>query len=316
MLRNLAKLLIVSLVASLLIVDLTGCARKEETKEIRLEKGEPIKPKETLQEQPIRIAVGGMITPKEGFAYYRQLLDYIGEKLGKPVEFIDKETYAEINDMLKLGHLDAAFVCSGPYVDGHDAFGLELLVAPQAYGETVYYSYLIVPVDSPVKSFEELRGKVFAFTDPLSNTGKLVPTYMLAKMGETPDSFFSKYIYTHKHDKSIERVAQKLVDGAAVDSLIWEYANRTNPEFTSKTKIIKKSPPYGIPPVVVPPGLDPELKRQIKNVLLKAHEDEKGKQILKHMMIDKFVVIDDSAYDTIREMKKWVSKQEKKGKKR
>jgi len=313
MLRNLAKLLIVSLAASLLIVDLTGCKPKEETKEISLEKREALKPKETLSEkQPIRIAVGGMITPKEGFAYYRQLLDYIGEKLGKPVEFIDKEAYAEINDLLKSGHLDAAFVCSGPYVDGHDTFGLELLVAPQAYGKTVYYSYIIVPIDSPVKSFEELRGKVFAFSDPLSNTGKLVPTYMLAKMGETPDSFFSKYIYTHKHDKSIERVAQKLVDGAAVDSLIWEYANRINPEFTSKTKIIKKSPPYGIPPVAVPPGLDPELKEKIKNVLLKAHEDEKGKQILKHMMIDKFVVIDDSAFDTIREMKKWISKQEKK----
>jgi phosphonate transport system substrate-binding protein len=44
---------------------------------------------------------------------------------------------------------------------------------------------------------------------------------------------------------------------------------------------------------------------------LSVHEDEKGKQILKGMMIDKFVVIDDSAYNSIREMKKWVSKQEK-----
>jgi len=311
--QNLGRFLIVLLiVTAFLIVGLNSCIQKEDTKEISLEKMERLKPKETLpKEQSVRIAVGGMITPREGFAYYKQLLDYIGEKLGKPVEFIDKETYAEINDLLKSGEIDVAFVCGGPYVDGHDSFGLELLVAPQAYGESVYYSYIIVPIDSPIKGFEELRKKVFAFTDPLSNTGKLVPTYMLAKMGETPDSFFSKYIYTYKHDKSIERVAQKLVDGAAVDSLVWEYLNRTDPELTSKTKIIEKSPPYGIPPIVARAGLDPKLKEQIKNILLNVHEDGEGRQILRKMMIDKFVVIDDSAYNTIRDMQKWVSKQEK-----
>jgi pimeloyl-ACP methyl ester carboxylesterase len=56
----------------------------------------------------------------------------------------------------------------------------------QAYGAAVYYSYIIVPEASPVRAFAELRGKSFAFTDPLSNTGKLVPTYMLARMNETP----------------------------------------------------------------------------------------------------------------------------------
>lgn len=308
MLQNSIKVLLISLTVTL-IIGFSGCTQKKDVKKVSLEKMERLKPRETLyREQSVRIAVGGMITPKEGFAYYKQLLDYIGEKLGRPVELIDKETYAEINDLLKAGEIDVAFVCGGPYVDGHDSFGLELLVAPQAYGESVYYSYIIVPFDSPVKSLEELRGKVFAFTDPLSNTGKLVPTYMLAKMGETPDSFFSEYIYTYKHDKSIERVAQKIVDGAAVDSLVWEYLNRTNPGLTSKTKIIKKSPPYGIPPVVARPGLDPTLKEQIKNILLNAHEDKTGKQILKKMMINKFVVIDDSAYNTIRDMQKWVSK--------
>lgn len=310
--RNLAKSSAISLIAvSLLIGGLIGCGRKEEAKKVSLEKKETPKVKETLsEEKPLRVAVGSMITPKEGFAYYRQLLNYIGEKLERPVKLIDKKTYAEINALLKLDHIDVAFICGQPYVEGHDEFGLELLVAPQAYGETIYYSYIIVHIDSPIKNFKELRGKVFAFADPMSNTGKLVPTYMLAKTGETPNSFFSRYVYTYAHDKSIKAVAQRLADGAAVDSLIWEYANRTNPEFTSKTKIIKKSPPYGIPPVVVHPGLDPELKERIRKVFLNVHKDEKGRQILKKMIIDRFVIIDDSAYDTIREMKNWLSNQE------
>lgn len=226
----------------------------------------------------------------------------MGQQLGIPVTVMDQGSYAEINRQLELGNIDVAFACSSPYVKGHEKFGLELLVAPQAYGDTVYYSYIIVPQDSPIKSFEELRGKSFAFVDPWSNTGKLFPTFLLAKMNETPDSFFNKYIYSYAHDKSIVQVAQKEVEGAAVDSLVWEYFNKTNPEYTSKTRVILKSEPYGIPPVVVRPHLAPELKEQLKQTFLNMHQDEKGKQILKEMQIDQFVPIENSAYDSIRDM--------------
>ena len=135
-------------------------------------------------------------TPKEGFGYYRQLLDYIGKRLDRRVELVDRDSYAEINDLIGSGDIDVAFVCGQPYVDGHDGMGIELLVAPQMYGKTVSHSYIIVPEDSPVERFEELRGKTFAFVDPMSNSGKLVPLYMLAKRGETPEAYFRKYVYS------------------------------------------------------------------------------------------------------------------------
>jgi len=84
---------------------------------------------------------------------------------------------------------------------------------------------------------------VFAFTDPDSNTGRLVPTFWLSQIGERPESFFSKTIYTYSHDNSILAVNRALVDGAAVDGLIWEYYHRKNPVFTSKTRVIRKSEP-------------------------------------------------------------------------
>ncbi len=293
---------------------MSGCTQNEDSKRIDLSKTADIAQPQQADDKlprpkPLRIAIGGMITPKEGFAYYKKLLDYIGERLGRSVEFVDREDYAEINNLVKKGEVDVAFVCGGPYVDGHKEFGMELLTAPLAYGGTVYYSYIIVSKDSPVNRLEELRGKTFAFTDPLSNTGKLVPTYMLARMNETPESFFRSFDYTHGHDKSIKAVAMGIVDAAAVDSLIWEYANRTNPEFTSKTKIIIKSPPYGIPPVIVRQGLEPELKDSLRQIFQNAHNDAKGKEILKGIMVDKFVPIDNSAYDSIREMKQWVDMQ-------
>lgn len=310
MLSYFPRFSIIGLAVGLLLVGTIGCGPEEGAKRVSLEKRERLTVREALPEkEPFRIAIGAMITPKEGFAYYRHLLDYIEEKIDRPVKFVDRKSYAEINALLKTGVLDAAFVCSRPFVDGHDEFGLELLVVPQAYGKTVYYSYIIVHVDSPVKNFEELQGKTFAFTDPDSNTGKLVPTYMLARMNETPDSFFEKYVFTYAHDKSIQAVALKVVDGAAVDSLVWDYLDKTNPEFTSKIKVIWKSPPYGIPPVVVRPDLDTKTKNKLRETLLGVHEDEIGKEIIKGMMIDKFVVSDDAAYDAIREMRDWIAKQ-------
>jgi phosphonate transport system substrate-binding protein len=152
---------------------------------------------------------------------------------------------------------------------------------------------------------------VFAFADPKSNSGKLVPTYMLARMNETPDSFFARYVFTYGHDQSIRSVAEKLVDGAAVDSLIWEYSAHKNPKLTDQTRIIARSDPYGIPPVVVRPGLDPELKERLKNILLSASADAEGRKILAGMMIDRFVAGDDGNYDTIRQINKWTAGQQK-----
>ncbi len=292
----------------LIFAGVTACDKKDDSKIINLSNtvDAALSNDQSINES-VRIAVGGMITPKEGFSYYRKLLDYIGDNIDKDVAFIDREDYSEINKMLKSNDIDVAFVCGGPYVDGHDDFGMELLVAPLAYGGTVYYSYIIAHKDSVIDDFNGLKGKTFAFSDPMSNTGSLVPTYMLAQIGETPETYFKNYDFTYAHDKSIKAVATGLVDGAAVDSLIWEYANKINPEFTSKTRIIKKSSPYGIPPVVVRPGMDPKLKSKIKNLLVNLHKDEAGREILKGMLIDKFVEIDDSAYNSIREMKIWIA---------
>ncbi|MBU0571496.1 MAG: phosphate/phosphite/phosphonate ABC transporter substrate-binding protein [Candidatus Omnitrophica bacterium] len=264
----------------------------------------------TTREEPIRIAVSAMISPRETFVYYKAMLNHIGKKLKRPVELVQRETYAEVNDLIEKGGIEIAFVCSGPYVEGKRKFGMELLAVPQVHGESVYYSYIIVHKGSPIKKFEELRGKKFGFTDPHSNTGCLVPKYELAKMGELPETFFSKYVFTKSHDKSIKAVAQNLVDGAAVDHLIWEYADATNPEFTSKTRVIKKLGPFGIPPVVVHPDYDLSAKEKIRKILLNMHKDEEGKYILEKIFIDRFTIAKDSEYDSVRKMQKWLRERE------
>jgi len=260
-------------------------------------------------EDVIRVGVAAMISPKETARYYTDMVMYVGEKTGRKIEIVQKENYAEMDSLLERKEVDLAFLCSGPYVKNRDKFGAELLVAPQSYGQPFYYAYIIVHKDSPIKSLEELKGKKFAFTDPKSNTGKLVPTFMIAKkFNETPERFFSDVMYSKSHDKSIELVAKKLTDGASIDSLIYDYSAKKNPVFTRLTKIIEKSPPYGIPPVVVNKSVDSKLKESVKNAFLNMHNDPKGRAILQGIMVDKFIVPKDSDYDSVREMEKFVSR--------
>ena len=253
-------------------------------------------------DRPLRVAVGAMISPKETFVYHRQILDYIGRHLGRRIELIQRKTYGEINELFGKGEIDLGFICSGPYAIARERYGFELLVTPEIHGSHFYQSYLIVNSKSPVRRLEDLRGRVFAFSDPDSNTGRLVPTYWLAQIHETPERFFSKTIFTYSHDNSILAVARELVDGAAVDGLIWEYYQRKKPSFTSKTRVVRKSELYGIPPLVASKGLPAEVKEQVRQVLFSMHLEPEGQRILAELMIDRFSVPADDWYEPILRM--------------
>lgn len=296
------KLILICFIGWLSFV-LFGCEKQERLEKVDLNETIELTEAPSIKKSELNVCVGSMITPQEGYAHYKALLDYIGGELNMRVNFIDKESYAEVNTLLSEGKIDVAFVCGGPYIEGKDKFGLELLAAPELRGESVYYSYIIVRKDSGIKKPEELKGKTFVFADPLSNSGKLYPTYLLRQMDQTPETFFKEYIYSYAHDTSIRAVSEGIVEGGAVDSLVWNYLEKRDCPFTKNIQIIHISPPYGIPPVVARPTLDRNLKDKIKQVLLDMHKDKKGRAILEKMSIDRFVQIDDFKYDSIRKIR-------------
>lgn len=251
---------------------------------------------------PLRVAVSSMVSPKETFRTYQELLKYLETRLDRPVELVQRKTYAEVNNLVRAGGIDLAFVCTLAYVQGQQDFDMELLAAPQVRGEATYRAYIIVPVDSPTQDLDGLRGRIFAFTDPDSNTGRLVPIYLLRQRGQAPEGFFGKVVYTYSHDNSIKAVADKLVDGASVDSLVYDYTLARNPELASRTRVVYRSEPFGAPPVVVHPGLSVELKDRLREAILGMHEDPRGRAILEGLLIDRFVVPDQAAYDPVRAM--------------
>ena len=250
----------------------------------------------------LRVAVAAMTSPRETFTHYRELLDYIGAKSGHSIQLIQRRTYDEVNTLFPKGEIDLAFICTGPFAASREKFGFEALATPQVRGEPFYRSYLIVPNESPYQKMEDLRGRVFAFTDPDSNTGAMVPRFWLAQIGETPESFFSKTIFTYSHDNSILAVAKGLVDAAAVDGHQWEYFERFSPGYTSKTRVILKSQPFGSPPLVASDRLQVDVRSKIQELMLSMHTDPEGKRILENLLIDRFVAPQEEWYESARAM--------------
>ncbi|MDQ7784773.1 MAG: phosphate/phosphite/phosphonate ABC transporter substrate-binding protein [Desulfomonilaceae bacterium] len=288
----------------LILLSIAGCGRDTQHEVIDFSDTVQVaRPDTSSQEgESLKVAVSAMVSPKASFSYYRELLDYLGRKLDTRVELIQRKTYGEVNELLGKGRIDIAFICSGPYAAAKEKYGFKLLVAPEIHGSHFYQSYLIVNKSSPYRNLEDLRGKTFAFTDPDSNTGRLVPVYWLSLSGEHPEDFFGNTVFTYSHDNSIMAVSRGLVDGAAVDGLIWEYVSRTDPELTASTRVIKRSKRYGIPPVVVSPSLSRETGERIRDVFVTAHEDSVGRRILDGLKIDRFIVPRDEWYDPVREM--------------
>lgn len=287
----------------LLVLVLTACSSNPQTEvagNVDLNNLQPLPTPEGHEAVPLRVAVAAVISPKGTVESYSPFLDYLEEKLNRPVELVQRRTYLEINDLIERGEVDVAFVCTSAYVEGNDTFGMELLVAPQVNGKTTYNSFLIVPVSSTAQSMDDLRGKVFAFTDPISLSGRMYPTYLVHLLGFTPEKFFARTFFTYSHDEAIRAVASGVAEGAAVDSLVYEFAIARDPSLAEKLRVIHRSPDFGIPPVVVSPFTRPQVKVELQALLLAMSSDPQARAALASIGVDGFVLIDDEAYDGVR----------------
>ena len=166
--KTLQYLLILLMVLTLFF----SCNSNQDVKEINLQDDKTsVDSTQSSSQQKIYVAISTMISPVETFNLYKDLIDYISVKLGVPIEFKQRKTYAEVNELLNQNKLDFAFICTGAYLEARNRMPIEILVVPVVEGKPYYQAYVIVNDESNINSIDELQGKSFAFTDPLSNTG-------------------------------------------------------------------------------------------------------------------------------------------------
>lgn len=254
------------------------------------------------QEAPAPLSIG--ITPvflDDQLSLLRDWARYLTPRLGRPVEFVQRGSYREIVDLTVSGKLDFAWICGFPYVTAGER--LRLLTVPVYQGRPEYRAYLIVPSDDHTTAgLSDLYDKVFAFSDPDSNSGALVIRYQLLQMKKRPEEHFRKTFYTGAHRKVVEAVAAGLADGGAVDGYVWDTLARIEPDLTVRTRVVQASAPYGFPPFVAGPSVEQSDLQRLQTVLIAMGEDEEGRRLLTRMNLDGFTRGERALYDDIERM--------------
>lgn len=280
----------------------------------------PAQAGQTLPTKTIRFGLTAVVA-KENLRFLDRWAQYLSVKLERPVEFVRRRSYREVMDLLESGELEFAWICGYPFVQKRDPEFLELLAVPAYKGEPLYHSFIIVHRDSPYQTLDDLKGKVFAFSDPASNSGFLYPQSVLAARLETPESFFRQTFFTFSHAETIEAVAEQVADGGAVDSYIWEYMKAFRPEVAEQTRVIKRSPKFGFPPLVSRLGTEQAVVDRMRAVLIGMESDPQGQAFLEGLRIDGFEIHPPSLFDSIaamadglRKAQPWLASVDKDGK--
>jgi phosphonate transport system substrate-binding protein len=253
-----------------------------------------------MENRPLRIAFASVISPEKTRQSYRILVDYLSKKLGRPAVLIQRKTYEDLNILLSNGGADIAFVSTGAYSSYRGMQPIELLAMIQTDGTIWYQTYLIVPRDSEAESFSQLRGKVFAFTDPASYSGRLAIDYLLLRQKVSPEQYFKRCFYTYNHDKSIWAVANHLADAASVDSQIYDYAEKHNPQLTARVRVIDALPNAPSGPVAVRSDMPEDMKERLREIFYHMDEDPEMKAALGQALIDRFLPPEPGLYEELR----------------
>ncbi len=227
---------------------------------------------------------------------------YLTKRLGRKVEFIQRDSYQETMDLMRLNQLDFAWVSDYPYLHLRDL--VRLVVVPLYHGKPAYRSYLIVSSkDKTTRGYEDLRGKIFAFADPYSNTGYLSPRFEIKKMGEDPESYFLKTFFTWSHRKVIEAVASGLAHAGSVESYVWDTLVKVEPQISNNTRIVWQSPEYGFPPLVAHRlNVQESDFLEMQKLLMEMKNDPQGREILADLDLDGFSIQKPDLYQGVVEM--------------
>lgn len=258
---------------------------------------------------PTVLRVG--LTPTFPHDQYRPLEEwrlYMQRKLERPVEFVRRDRYVETMDLLRLKKLDFAWVCDYPYI--YFRKQVKLLAVPLYQGRPYYQSLVIVPAsDTKTTSLSQLKGKVFAYSDPYSNTGYLSPRYELQQSGQDPSSFFRKTFFAWSHRRVLEAVASGLAEGGAMSSHVWDTLSIGRPELTRATRVIWKSADNGFAPFVAQGEIDDSTFDSMRKMLLEMSSDEQGRALLRQLNLDGFIEGHPKLFERVEVMMRVVGEQ-------
>ncbi|HZG85076.1 phosphate/phosphite/phosphonate ABC transporter substrate-binding protein [Paenibacillus sp.] len=279
-----AKRIILAAAAAMLLFAAVGCGRPAAS-------------------EPFQIAVIPVQTEGQLGEAMNKLQTILSDALGREVTIQDYPDYNGVVEAMNFGQVDMAFFGPLTYVIANHKSGAEAIVVQLVEDKPTYFSYIITHKDHPWNSLDELfadpSAVTFAFGDPNSTSGSLVPGVELKARGvlvSETESKLKEVRYTGSHDVTALAVQNKQVDAGAIDSAIYENLVEQGTIDGSQLKVIWRSEPLFQYPWAVKKGTDPELIKLLQDTFVSITDET----ILSGFGISGFAPTTDADYESIR----------------
>lgn len=253
-----------------------------------------------LAQERLRIGLTAVILADQA-AFLARWADYLSQRLEARVTFASRDQYQAVHELLNDGQIDAAWTCGYPFVRFESQ--LRLLAVPLYKGQPLYQSYLIRPRggEVTVRGWADMAGKVFAYSDPLSNSGWLVAQGEFAAAGIVQKDL-KRSFFAHGHRNVADAVASGLADAGSIDGYVWETMRLQGMPGAMQTEVIWKSRLHGFPPLVAAARTEPARLGALQRSLLGMPNDEAGRGLLKSLNLDGFIAGQPGIFDSIRQL--------------
>lgn len=200
---------------------------------------------------------------------------------------------AEFEKELYAGKPDFAFM--NPYyaVLVRKTFGYEALVRDDAQR---LRGIIVVPVDSSIKSVEDLRGKAIAFPDVNAMGASLMPRAMLTRTFAIPYT----PVYVSGHENVYRAVFAREVDAG---SGVPQTFNEESEQLRTQLRIVYETPPVPSHPLIAHPRVPVALRAKITETILRYRNDEAGHALLKTVRLPEPVKVNfDADYGILKDL--------------
>jgi phosphonate transport system substrate-binding protein len=240
------------------------------------------------------------------------ILAQLEKDLGVKVKSVTATDYRGTIEALKFKKAELGHLGPKSYVEAstNNYANVEPIAQLQlANGSLGYRSCLIVHADSDIFSPEDMAGKTFAFNDPNSTSGYLVPSaFFMMELGVDPKKHFSKVTFSGSHEASILAVAAKKVEIASTNLPDLQQLTRENKVPRGALRVIWVSKLIPNDPIVVRKDLPASFRSAVQESLttMRARNPEAFKEI--GAWVGSFVAADDAKYQVIRDLNETAKK--------
>ncbi|SHE94801.1 phosphonate transport system substrate-binding protein [Desulfacinum infernum DSM 9756] len=246
------------------------------------------------------------LIPTEGGAdivkRFQPLIDHLEKTLGVKVEAQSASDYAGVITAMAHKHIDFAYLGPKSYTEAAEKANAQAVALERnKRGEPGYYGVIISRKDSGIKTLEDARGRVFAFTDPNSTSGYLVPNVLFYRdLKVDPKKYFKEVKFSGSHGASILAVKNGSIEVAATNNIDLDRMAEKGQASWDDFNILWKSELIPGSPMCVRADLPESLKAAFAGALMMFNANKQG---LEKLQIGGYLPADDTTYDVIRYLK-------------